>query len=257
MALTFTLYASQLQNLAKEFLPTHTYLKNSSLIRTLFANELRYKDGYGYDFQKIFLALERVGVLGEALGNSQEVMLRFVGDRRPFLLLHLSESALDHGNIYRYGTASLATLPQGFECGYKIMSATTISFAKMFAFLKRNGVIIKSVRYTDGGWSFYLDMGGARIDLPKVVGSGEFKALKTPLWLEVCGASRVRIYSYGRYWHPFIAVYDADLAPLDLFKSYEPTRRYDVTLPNGACYIKISDIFTPKNMKRGFRISLE
>jgi len=251
------LQASEVQNIVKSLLPEQIYFKNSSVIRTLFASSARYKSGGSYDFAKIFSALEQVGIMGEAFGNDRQIDLIFNSESRPFLLVHLSELALDRGNVYRYGTAALNFSSQRFALIYSVTTTQTISFAKMVQTLRQNGVWIKSVRYDGNGWRFDLGMAGAHLNLPKVVQSAEFEHVKDALWLDVCGAKSVSVVSLGRYWHPKVAIYDENLKPLDLYKNYDVMRRLELALPNGTCYIKISDIFTPKNIKRGFRVSLE
>jgi hypothetical protein len=255
--LPLLLQASEVQNIVKYLLPQDLYSKNGSLIRTLFAPSAKYRGEYGYDFAKIFLALERVGIMREAFGNDRHIELVFSSESRPFLIAYLSEMALDKGNVYRYGISTTNFSSRQFVIAYSVTTTPAISFSKMIGFLKRNGVGIRSVRYEGKGWRFHLDLDGAHLDLPKVMESAEFHRLKEALWIDVCGARKISIRSFGRYWHPKVAIYDDNLESLDLYKSYEVTKRLELALPNGACYIKISDIFTPKNIKHGFRVSLE
>ena len=84
---------------------------------------------------------------------------------------------------------------------------------------------------------------------------GEEVKLKRSLyahWLNVSQIDRLRIYSSSRNrWYPYIAYYDNSLHLLKVIKRDSRRRNMILEMPSGACYMKISDIYTLKNIKDG------
>ena len=76
-----------------------------------------------------------------------------------------------------------------------------------------------------------------------------------PYLLEVKNATKLRVI--GRtlnHWFPYIAFYDKHLNVLKVIKKNRVYRGYRVNVPHGTKYIKISDLYTLINIKRGLSI---
>jgi|GEM_PF-3325380 len=58
----------------------------------------------------------------------------------------------------------------------------------------------------------------------------------------------------GNRWHPYLAFYDGDLHLLDQKEVPVPQRQVIIQPPSGTRFIKIADMFTPTNIRRGFLI---
>jgi hypothetical protein len=95
-------------------------------------------------------------------------------------------------------------------------------------------------------------MKNAKLDVPKVEDGVELK-LKRSLyayWLNVSNMEKIEISSSSRNdWYPHIAYYDKSLKLLRVNKI--DTKKTNITLDikEDTHYIKISDIYTLKNIK--------
>ena len=119
--------------------------------------------------------------------------------------------------------------------------------------LEKNGCkIIDISRETQSDWAYVIDMQNAKLNVDTISNDDELR-LKRSLyayWLDVSKVNKIEVSSSTRNdWYPYIAYYDKSLKLLRVTKI--DTKKTNITLNMGenTYYIKISDIYTLKNIK--------
>jgi hypothetical protein len=112
--------------------------------------------------------------------------------------------------------------------------------------------IIDVIRVTQTEWTFDVDMRDAYLAVKKLVDGEELELNRSlySYWLDVSAIEKLNIQSSPRNsWYPYITYFDSSLHLLKVVK--KDTKRQSITLniPQNAKYIKISDIYTLKNIK--------
>ena len=199
--------------------------------------------------------LERAGVLREAFEAPGGGVIRLRAAERPLLFLHLTDGALQSAGLYTSHMADLAYGSSGLIQTYRFRPQDDPRLSKLVDYFERHGAQVRRMVF-EGGWVVDLDLSAARPDARRLEGSATLQVPKDGVWLDVCGAAQVRLASVGGGWYPKIFIYDRDLEPLDRHIAESAVRTITLSLPNGACYIKIADRFTHKNLKRGLKAAV-
>ena len=118
--------------------------------------------------------------------------------------------------------------------------------------LKRGCSIIDIQRSSSTKWTYTIDMTNGYLDIIKLY-DGEKVELKRSLyahWLDTQNIKNLHIKSSLRNsWYPYITYYDSSLHLLKVIKKEVRSRFLNLKIPPQARYIKISDLYTLKNVK--------
>ncbi len=126
---------------------------------------------------------------------------------------------------------------------------------KIASFLQDHGSKLLDIRKDGDRWSYILDCHDTFIDAKPLEARVEISHVKEPLWLKVEKAQKIIVHSHRHnHWFAKIYIYDRHLHPISLFQKDEVTQEVVLSLPKDSYYIKISDKFLIKNIKRGFTI---
>ena len=246
VAIALLLAASLFADVA-ELLPDGVYHKNRAIVQAIAAK--------GGGLVRQLQLLERAGVMREAFGVSGGRTIYMRASQKPLLLMHLGQRALEQAGVFTYHLKSLASSGYGITQTFEIGRQEAPQLSRLVAYLQRHGVSVRRLVFS-GGWRIDLDLSGARADAKRANGVAHFDVPKEGLWLDVCGAVQVSLAAGGGRWYPKVFIYDDDLEPLERYIAQSAAHTITLSLPNGACYIKISDRFTPKNLKRGLRVKV-
>jgi hypothetical protein len=117
---------------------------------------------------------------------------------------------------------------------------------------KSNCEIVDVIRENETDWTYVIDMQNAKLNVSELEGGVEFR-LKRSLyayWLDVSKVQTVQILSSARNdWYPYIAFYDKSLKLLRVMKIDTKKSNIFLDMKEDTHYIKISDIYTLKNIK--------
>ncbi|MRI83987.1 MAG: hypothetical protein C6I00_06160 [Nitratiruptor sp.] len=247
------LFASSIEAQIQRLLGPQLYQQNAQAIRALVAStNLRRPDGR-LDIVRTIALLERVGIFPQRFSQKQRQEVSFMASGAPYLLMFMAEAALQQAGIYRSQLVELRYDGRRIVDHRRYVSQQGLDLGKVVRFLQANGVQIVDL-WNDGGWHLLLDLRHARIPAKRPSLEGEWVRIRKSLWLDVCRFEALYLRAKGR-WYPKIAIYDRSLAPLDLIRSKRGRKEVEILLPKGACYIKISDRFTPTNLKSGLYLS--
>lgn len=239
----------------RTILEAKTYKTNEAFIKIIFSPSDRFFIKDRIDSLKVVETLKKNGLLDLFFDKPTKIFLTFKTSGYPLFFVKIISDTLRKIGYYRFVTDSSRYNNTEFIWRISIVSEYATDPMILQKELQKKGCKIVDIsRGSPFEWNYFIDMQHAHLDVP-VLRSGYEKRLKRslyPHWFDVSKIEKVRIISRGRNrWYPDISFYDATLHLLGT-KEYE-RRIYDVTLniPKNAQYIKISDIYTMKNIKDG------
>lgn len=161
--------------------------------------------------------------------------------------------ALQNIGYYKYVTKESSLDGEEFVWKINLTSEYAADPIILSQELKKNGCQISDVvRENESDWSYVVDMKNAKLDVSTLEGGVTF-SLKRSLyayWLDVSNVESVDITSSLRNdWYPYIAFYDKSLKLLSVIKLDTKKTEITIDINSDVRYIKISDIYTLKNIK--------
>jgi hypothetical protein len=112
--------------------------------------------------------------------------------------------------------------------------------------------IVDIHRNSSTAWTYIVDMRDGELNVETLENGIEVK-LKRSLyakWINVSRIKKLRITSSQRNsWYPYIAFYDSSLHLLEVLKKDARRKNILLNLKDNVHYIKISDIYTLKNIR--------
>jgi len=246
-----SLMGGSIESRIQAILGPRLYSDNLPVIKTLVGTQ-----AVGGDLLSTLRLLEKVGILPENYRSPREQRITFISPQAPYLLMKLSRASLHRAALYG---VHLESLERGelFRERLLFRSSQTPRLSRIVEFLEENGGVVRDIRRegSQGGWQISVDLRNARIPAKRVVGEAHL-SIRKELWIDVAGQRRAEIAVSGG-WYPDIALYDRWLRPLASLKSEEMRKGIEITLPKGTRYMRITDRFTPKNLKRGIYLRLQ
>ncbi|HUH43211.1 MAG TPA: hypothetical protein VLZ29_08835 [Sulfurimonas sp.] len=231
-----------------------TFAKDRAFIETIFSPKSEfYKYNGEVDSIKVIKTLKDNGILNLFFKKPRDINISFKTTGDDLFFIKIMSDALQNIGYYKYMTKESSF--DGVEFMWKINLTSEYAADPIILSqeLKKNGCqIIDVVRDNESDWSYVIDMKDARLNVSVLEGGVEF-SLKRSLyayWLDVSKIQTLDITSSLRNdWYPYIAFYDKSLKLLSVIKL--DTKKTNITLDinSDVYYIKISDIYTLKNIK--------
>jgi len=231
-----------------------TFAKDRAFIETIFSPKSEfYKDDGMVDSIKVIKTLKENGILNLFFQKPRDINISFKTNGESLFFIKIMSDALQNIGYYKYVTKESSLDGEEFVWKINLTSEYAADPIILSQELKKNGCQISDVvRENENDWSYVVDMKNARLDVSMLEGGVSF-SLKRSLyayWLDVSKIESVDITSSLRNdWYPYIAFYDKTLKLLSVIKL--DTKKTNITLDinSDVSYIKISDIYTLKNIK--------
>lgn len=229
------------------------YTKNEAYIKIIFSPESDFITNYRVDAVKVVETLKENGLLSLYFKKPQELILNFKTSDNPLFFMKIMGDTLRNIGYYRYVTRESKLDETGFTWSISLKAEYVTDPQVLQTELNKSGSVITDVTMnSQAEWTFSVDMRDGFLNVPKLV-SFENIELKRSLyayWLDVSQIKKLSIQSSTRNsWYPYITYFDSSLHLLKVIKKDSKTRNIILNIPNGAKYIKISDIYTLKNIK--------
>jgi hypothetical protein len=238
---------------------------HNNLINVLFANENRFKKtNDNYDYELIFKTLQDNGLLKLNLFAPQDINVVFIVNTNPIKALKILNDTL-HAMGYSYYFTKSTTYNKdtnNLRWEIKLNAEYLIDPSLLIKELKLQFCTIIDVQTTNKvSWQYTINMDRAIISDAIKIGNSEKIVLQKPIrpyLLKVQNATSLRVISKAlNHWSPYIVFYDINLNILKIVKEDNRTQRYKTDVPQETAYIKITDIYTLINIKRGLTIILK
>ncbi len=244
------LLMQKIQNLVNP----RTFAKDKAFIETIFSpKSAYYKEDGRVDSIKVIKTLKDNGVLNLFFKTPREMNISFKTQGTPLLFIKIMSDTLQNVGYYKYMTKESNFDDSGFVWKINLTSEYAADPLILAQELEKNNCkIVDVVRENESDWSYVIDMQKAKLDVAALEGGVEF-SLKRSLyayWLDVSKIGTLDIVSSIRNeWYPYIAFYDKSLKLLNVIKIDTKKTNITLELDPEAYYIKISDIYTLKNIK--------
>ncbi len=237
----------------KSFLPTQVYVDNKSYINTILFNELSYIVDNRVDSLKIVRKLKDDGLLELYFEKPSELRLNFHTSDNPLFFVKIMGDTLRNMGYYRYITKESKLDETGFTWSITLKAEYVTDPQILQKELKSSGSsIVDITKINLQEWTFSIDMRDAYLDV-EILQDGQEVELQRSLysyWLDVSMIKELKILSSRRNsWYPYITYFDSSLRLLKVVKEDSRRRKMLLQIPQSAKYIKISDIYTLKNIK--------
>jgi hypothetical protein len=230
-----------------------TYKKNEAYINIIFSPKSDYIINDRVDSVKVVQTLKDNGLLNLYFQKPQELRLNFHTSDNPLFFVKIMGDALRNMGYYRYVTKESKLDESGFTWSITLHTEYVTDPQVLQRELYNSGSkVVDVIRITQNEWTFDVDMRDSFLAVKRLE-DGEVVELERSLysyWLDVSGVEKLKIESSPRNsWYPYITYFDSALHLLKVVKKDTKRRTIYLNIPQNAKYIKISDIYTLKNIK--------
>ena len=237
----------------KSFVDERTYINNKEFIRVIFDPKSDYYRNERVDSVKVIQTLKENGLLKLFFKKPTELKLNFKTSGSPLFFVKLMGDTLRNIGYYRYVTTASSLDVSEFIWNISLKSEYATDPLILENELNKSGSkIIDVTRISATEWTYIVDISEAYLNVPFIGVDEEFK-LKRSLyahWVNVLEVKSILVKSSRRNsWYPDIAYYDASLHLLKVLKKDKIYRKLNLNIPPNAKYMKISDLYTLKNVR--------
>lgn len=244
------LLLQKIQNLVGE----RTFSKDRAFIETIFTPKSDYYRGDGsVDAIRVVKTLKENGVIKLFFKTPREIDVSFKTEGSPLLFAKIMSDTLQNVGYYKYITKESTFEEESLLWKINLTSEYAPDPIILAHELEKNGCQITDVvRKNESEWEYQIDTSKAKLNVSTLEGGVPFN-LKRSLyayWLDASQIGTLDIVSSLRNeWYPYIAFYDKSLKLLSVIRM--DTKKTNITLEitPQTHYIKISDIYTLKNIK--------
>ncbi|MCW8837317.1 MAG: hypothetical protein OQJ77_01265 [Thiovulaceae bacterium] len=237
----------------KSLLDEDTYKKNEAYINIVFSPKSDFIINDRIDSVKVVQTLKDNGLLKLYFDKPKELRINFHTSDNPLFFVKIMGDTLRNIGYYRYVTKESKLNESGFTWSITLKAEYVTDPQVLQKELYNSGSkIVDIIRLSQTEWTFSVDMRDAFLGVEMLI-DGEQVELNRSLysyWLDVSGIQKLKIESSPRNsWYPYITYFDSSLHLLKVVKRNTKRRAMYLNIPLNAKYIKISDIYTLKNIK--------
>ncbi|MBN2782182.1 MAG: hypothetical protein JXQ66_02960 [Campylobacterales bacterium] len=248
-----------LNNKISTFIDRDKYIENKDFIDIIFTPSSAYYINGRIDDVKVIKTLKDNGLLNLFFDKPKEISLQFKTSGSPIFFLKIMGDALRYMGYYRYITTESNLNVSEFTWSISLTSEyATDPLVLQDELLKRGSKIVDITRISQTEWVYSIDMDNAHLDLTKLeVGQGvELKRSLYAHWLDVSDVDSLSIKgSFRNSWYPYITFYDSSMHLLKVIKDDTKKVGLNLEIPPHTTYMKISDLYTLKNIKDPLQIT--
>lgn len=242
-----------LETKIQSFLSPENYQKNKNFVEAIFDPKESFYKNDRVDAVKVIQTLQENGLLNLFFQTPQEIRLNFKTNSSPIFFVKIMSDTLSSLGYYKYVTVASTRDASEFVWSISLIAEYTTDPLLLQEELKKKSCEIVDIqRVDDKEWSYLIDISHAKLNVDQLT-SGKNLTMKRSLyehWLDVSKIKTLDIRSSKRnHWYPYIAYYDNALHLLQVIKKDEVHDSLDLVIPKNAMYMKISDLYTLKNLK--------
>jgi len=243
----------QLDLKIRSLLDEKTYSKNEAYINIIFSPKSDFILNERVDAVKVVQTLKDNGLLNLYFDKPKELRLNYHTSDNPLFFVKIMGDALRNMGYYRYVTKESKLNESGFTWSITLKAEYVTDPQVLQKELNNSGSkVVDIIRLSQTEWTFSVDMRDAFLAV-KMLSDGQELELGRSLysyWLDVSTIEKLTIQSSPRNsWYPYITYFDSSLHLLKVVKKDSRRRAMYLDIPQNAKYIKISDIYTLKNIK--------
>jgi len=263
LILIATLNANSFNEKIINIIGYNEYSQNKSLIDHLFSNKSEYYRNSSLNYIAVMEKLNHNGLLKMAYDKPQDITITFNVNYDPIKSLKIISDSLKALGYYHYFTKHLL-YDQNSHLTWTINLKTEAAIDPLMLSKELDKhnckfIDIRKEGYTK--WMYTIDTSNSIISRAKFITSGErvdFRKPLKPYFIKVSGSKNLSILSKpGNHWFPQVVFYDSHLNILDIVKEDDKHNALQLEMPEDTTYIKINDIYTLTNIKRGLSVIIK
>jgi hypothetical protein len=243
----------------KTFIDDGYYKENRAYIDILFSPKEDYYQNGRVDPVRVAQTLKENGLLNLFFKKPKELVLNFKTSGSPLFFVKIMGDTLRNIGYYRYVTKASALNSSEFVWSISLTSEYATDPMILQKELQKSGCSIIDIdRNSTTNWSYTIDISNGYLNVEVLHTNEEIRLQRTlySYWLDVSEIGEMNIHSSLRNkWYPYISYYDSSLHLLKVIKKDTKRNSIRLVIPSGAKYVKISDIYTLKNIRDGLLIS--
>lgn len=237
----------------KSFLSEKSYESNKAFINVIFEPKSSFYVKDRVDAVKVIQTLKDNGLLNLFFESPQDFRLNFKTSGFPLFFVKIMEDTLRNIGYFRYVTTASNFDTSEFSWSINLTSEYATDPLILQNELMKSGCSIVDIeKNAVKEWTYTIDITNGYLNVVQLH-TNEVLKLKRSLyshWLDISKIRSLKIKSSRRNrWYPYIAYYDASLHLLKLLKREKIYKSITLNMPKNAKYIKISDMYTLKNVK--------
>lgn len=261
----FTVYlnAASFNQRVANVIGLNEYNQNKGLIDYIFTNKKAYyKDGL-FNYVLVMQKLKDNGLLKVYLNEPQDVSITFIATDAPIKSMKIISDSLKRLGYYYYFTKSLVhTKDQSMIWSINLKTEAAIDPLMLSKELAKNSCRFLDIKKEGNTkWKYVINTSGATLEKAQKLISGEkidFRKPLKPYFITFNEATSLMITSKaGNQWFPNIVFYDDKLNILEVVRKDEKTKSHMLTVPASTKYVKIDDIYTLENIRRGLSVMIK
>jgi len=237
----------------KSFVDSSVYENNAEFINIIFSPKSSFYQKDRVNAVKVVETLKDNGLLKLFFKKPKELNLHFKTAGSPIFFVKLMGDSLRNIGYYRYVTRASNLDNSEFTWSISLVSEYATDPIALQKELKKIACKIVDIeRVSSSEWIYTIDMSKAYLNIQPLFKNKKVKLSRSLYahWLNCSRVKKLRITSSARNnWYPYIAYYDNSLHLLKVIKRDKKHRDATFTIPKNAKYIKISDLYTLKNLK--------
>ncbi len=235
------------------FLDKSTYTNNREFIQLIFEPKEAYYVNGRVDVVKVVQTLKENGLLKLFFKKPQELKLNFKTSGSPLFFVKIMGDTLRNIGYYRYMTTASNLDASEFTWNINLTSEYATDPLILEKELRKSGCkIIDIERKNAKEWTYVVDISQGFLNVRELESQFEVTLRRSLYahWVNVSKIKTLTIKSSRRNsWYPYIAYYDASLHLLKVIRKDRIYSKIRLTIPQNAKYIKISDLYTLKNVR--------
>jgi len=238
----------------KTFVSPKVFEKDKAYLDIIFSpKENFYTEDGRVKSVMVIKTLKDNGVLNLFFKKPREIKVSFKTNGNSLFFVKIMSDTLRNIGYYRYVTTESTLNEKEFIWSISFTSEYAADPVVLSNELKKSDCeIVDVIRTSPTDWTYVIDMDKARLNT-KILKVDEELKLKRSLysyWLDVSKIQKLQITSsYRNSWYPYIAYYDKSLKLLRVIKRDKKRRKITLDMKENTYYLKISDIYTLKNIK--------
>jgi len=253
--------ATPLKDKIESFIGEKVYKSQKNLIRILFKDESFFlKEDSSVDDIKVLEKLKDSGILKLFYAKPQKLSISFSTKENPLVFMRVINESLSSMGYNYFLAKRVLKNSEGFLWEITISTEHIVDPLMLSNRLEARGCFLESVnRKSKNEWDYIVNTEHIRIDARKIEANKTVKLKKPikPYWIEVEDMKSISFSSkIADRWYPSLVFYDEKLHIVKDYRQDSTTNRLKIKIPVDAKYVKVSDLYTLDNIKRGISIYL-
>lgn len=260
---TVVLNAASFEEKVINLIGYETYNENRGLINYIFKDKATlYKDG-NINYIPVIERLKNNGLLNVGYSSPQNVTITYIINYDPIKSLKIVNDSMKSLGYYHFFTKKLV-YNENSDLIWSVNLKTEAAIDPLMLsreLAKNSSRVIDIKKEGLTKWVYEIDTSSSSLAKAKSLIAGEKVSFRKPLkpyFIKVSNIKRINIYSKGgNQWFPSVVFYDRHLNILEIVKENSKKKFLTLRVPSDTKYIKIDDIYTLANLKRGLSVMIK